>query len=75
MHLKRFVADLDLNTIHVIYRKEGKQGQESRRYWRRTSDSPALLSALKLRRGSFEALPVAGGWMAVGIPSTPPKNV
>ncbi|MCK9364207.1 MAG: NAD(P)-binding protein [Syntrophales bacterium] len=79
MHLKRFVADLDLNDaskfIPEIAEKKNKKVAI-------VGAGPAGLTAayyLAIEGYDievFEALPVAGGWLAVGIPEYRlPKNI
>jgi heterodisulfide reductase subunit A-like polyferredoxin len=71
MHLKRFVADLDLNsdTRYLPEKKESKGKKVAV-----VGAGPAGLTAayyLAIEGYDvevFEALPVAGGWLAVGIP-------
>jgi len=79
MHLKRFVADLDLNsdTRYLPEKKESKGKKVAI-----VGAGPAGLTCayyLAIEGYDvevFEALPVAGGWMAVGIPEYRlPKNV
>jgi heterodisulfide reductase subunit A-like polyferredoxin len=71
MHLKQFVADLDLNEetrfIPTVKEKKGKKVAI-------IGAGPAGLTAAYFLAiegydvDVFEALPVAGGWLAVGIP-------
>jgi heterodisulfide reductase subunit A-like polyferredoxin len=79
MHLKRFVADLDLNEetrfVPVVKEKKGKKVAV-------VGAGPAGLTAAYYLAiegyevDVFEALPVAGGWLAVGIPEYRlPKDV
>src|SRR5664280_2981069 len=79
MHLKQFVADLDLKdeTRYLPEKKESKGKKVAV-----VGAGPAGLTAayyLAIEGYDvevFEALPVAGGWMAVGIPEYRlPKNV
>ena len=71
MHLKRFVADLDLND-ETRYIPEVKEKREKKVAI--VGAGPSGLSAAYYLAANgygvevFEALPVAGGWMAVGIP-------
>ena len=79
MHLKRFVADLDLkDETRYIPEIEGEEGQEDRRR-RRRSRGPHRGYYLAIEGYDvevFESLPVAGGWLAVGIPEYRlPKDV
>jgi heterodisulfide reductase subunit A-like polyferredoxin len=79
MHLKRFVADLDLNDetrfVPKVKEKKGKRVAV-------IGAGPAGLTAAYYLAiegydiDVFEALPVAGGWLAVGIPEYRlPKDV
>ena len=79
MHLKRFVADLDLNEetrfVPAVKEKKGKKVAI-------VGAGPAGLTAAYYLAiegyeiDVFEALPVAGGWLAVGIPEYRlPKDV
>jgi len=79
MHLKQFVADLDLNDstrfVPEIKEKKGKKVAI-------VGAGPAGLTAayyLAIEGYDvtvFEALPVAGGWLSVGIPEYRlPKNI
>ena len=79
MHLKRFVADLDLNDetrfVPEVKEKKGKRVAV-------VGAGPAGLTAAYYLAiegydiDVFEALPVAGGWLAVGIPEYRlPKDV
>ena len=79
MHLKRFVADLDLNDetrfVPEVKEKKGKKVAV-------IGAGPAGLTAAYYLAiegydiDVFEALPVAGGWLAVGIPEYRlPKDV
>ena len=79
MHLKRFVADLDLKEetrfVPVIKERKGKKVAM-------VGAGPASLTAAYYLAiegydvDVFEALPVAGGWLAVGIPEYRlPKDV
>ncbi len=79
MHLKRFVADLDLKAetryIPAVKEKKGKKVAV-------VGAGPAGLTAAYYLAiegydvDVFEALPVAGGWLAVGIPEYRlPKDV
>ena len=79
MHLKRFVADLDLNDEYR-YLPEIKEKRDKKIAI--VGAGPAGLTAayyLAIEGYDvtvFEALPVAGGWLAVGIPEYRlPKNV
>ncbi len=79
MHLKRFVADLDLSsdTRYLPAKKESK----GKKVAVVGAGPSGLTCAYYLAIEGydvevFEALPVAGGWMAVGIPEYRlPKNV
>ena len=79
MHLKRFVADLDLNgdTRYLPEKKESK----GKKVAVVGAGPSGLTCAYYLAIEGydvevFEALPVAGGWLAVGIPEYRlPKNV
>lgn len=79
MHLKRFVADLDLNsdTRYLPEKKESK----GKKVAVIGSGPSGLTCAYYLAIEGydvevFEALPMAGGWMAVGIPEYRlPKDV
>ncbi len=71
MHLKRFVADLDLRSeTRYVPEKKEKKGQKVAI----VGAGPAGLSAAYYLAVEgyevtvFEALPVAGGWLSVGIP-------
>jgi heterodisulfide reductase subunit A-like polyferredoxin len=79
MHLKRFVADLDLNDetrfVPEVKEKKGKKVAV-------IGAGPSGLTAAYYLAiegydiDVFEALPVAGGWLAVGIPEYRlPKDV
>ncbi|MDP1991365.1 MAG: NAD(P)-binding protein [Syntrophales bacterium] len=79
MHLKQFVADLDLREetrfVPAVKEKKGKQVAV-------VGAGPAGLTAAYYLAiegydvDVFEALPVAGGWLAVGIPEYRlPKDV
>ena len=79
MHLKRFVADLDLRdeTKYIPEKKEPKGKKVAI-----VGAGPAGLSAAYYLAVEgyevtvFEALPVAGGWLSVGIPEYRlPKNI
>jgi len=79
MHLKRFVADLDLSsdTRYLPEKKESKGKKVAV-----VGAGPAgltcayYLAVEGYEVDVFEALPVAGGWMAVGIPEYRlPKDV
>jgi len=71
MHLKQFVADLDLNsdTRYIPEKKESKGKKVAV-----VGAGPSGLTCAYFLAVEgydvdvFEALPVAGGWMAVGIP-------
>ena len=79
MHLKRFVADLDLKaeTRYIPEVKETKNKKVAM-----VGAGPASLTAAYYLAAEgydcevFESLPVAGGWLAVGIPEYRlPKDV
>ncbi len=79
MHLKRFVADMDLHdeTRYIPQKKESKGKKVAV-----IGGGPAGLSAAYYLAVEgydvtvFEALPVAGGWLSVGIPEYRlPKNI
>ncbi len=79
MHLKRFVADLDLKdeTRYIPEVKEKKNKKVAM-----VGAGPASLTAAYYLAAEgydvevFESLPVAGGWLAVGIPEYRlPKDV
>ncbi len=79
MHLKRFVADLDLKdeTRYIPDKKESKGKKVAV-----VGAGPAGLTCAYYLAAEgydvevFESLPVAGGWLAVGIPEYRlPKDV
>ena len=79
MHLKRFVADLDLNS-DTRYLPEKKESKGKKVAVIGAGPSGLTCAYYLAIEGYdvevFEALPVAGGWMAVGIPEYRlPKNV
>ncbi len=71
MHLKRFVADLDLNN-ETRYLPEKKENKGKKVAVVGAGPSGLTCAYYLAIEGYdvdvFEALPVAGGWMAVGIP-------
>ncbi len=71
MHLKRFVADLDLNA-ETRYLPEKKESKGKRVAVVGAGPSGLTCAFYLAIEGYdvdvFEALPVAGGWLAVGIP-------
>jgi heterodisulfide reductase subunit A-like polyferredoxin len=79
MHLKRFVADLDLKD-ETRYLPEKKESEGKKVAVVGAGPSGLTCAYYLAIEGYdvdvFEALPVAGGWMAVGIPEYRlPKNV
>ncbi len=71
MHLKQFVADLDLNsdTRYIPEKKESKGKKVAVVGAGPSGLTCAYYLAIEgYDVDVFEALPVAGGWMAVGIP-------
>ena len=79
MHLKQFVADLDLNS-DTRYLPEKKESKGKKVAVVGAGPSGLTCAYYLAIEGYdvdvFEALPVAGGWMAVGIPEYRlPKNV
>ena len=79
MHLKQFVADLDLNsdTRYIPEKKESKGKKVAVVGAGPSGLTCAYYLAIEgYDVDVFEALPVAGGWLAVGIPEYRlPKNV
>ena len=79
MHLKRFVADLDLNA-ETRYIPEVKEKNDKKVAVVGAGPSGLTVAYYLAANGYgvdvFEALPVAGGWMEVGIPEYRlPKDV